>query len=489
MLKIARTFSVSQWFGRSVRRQLIAAVGIMLALATLAAGAIAVVNGRKAVDTEMRASIEFAERYLRALVQRISAEGRTEKLEDILSLEAGPLRHAQIYVQRDNSDPKLIEPHSSLRNDHDDTTASPEWFTSVMQPRDVELMRRYIFFSEARASILILGNADDEIAEKWQELSALAVIWFSVIGLLLSGLHALMGRILDPLVALARGLTALEAGQRDQRVHISSVSELAEISQKFNSLAVSLDQARDENGSLYRQMQDVQEEERRQIASELHDEAGPCLFGITANTESIVRLTDNLPANQADQIRKRTSEILTVTERLKSMNRALLRRLRPVSIGKVSISGLTWELLRDFERRHPDVKFVASIETFSRSYGDAIDLTVYRCVQEALTNAIRHGQATSCIVSLEESRIDPEASHNKKPILINLTIRDNGVGVRPGAEIGFGLAAMRERVLSVDGTWTVSENWPAGTMVTVSIPAFDASPTKVNLVQPERIAS
>ena len=65
------------------------------------------------------------------------------------------------------------------------------------------------------------------------------------------------------------------------------MKELAVITERFNTLAGALDTARVENSRLYRQLISVQEEERREIATELHDEAGPCLFGITANASSI----------------------------------------------------------------------------------------------------------------------------------------------------------------------------------------------------------
>jgi two-component system sensor histidine kinase UhpB len=468
---VKRSWLSRLWFGRSVRHQLIFVVAVTMAFATFAAGTIAVVNGREAVDIETRASIDFAERYVRALVQRLSAENALDRIETLLPAEIGTVRHAQVWIIRDNAEPKLVEPIPSLTSDSDLETPAPPWFRSLMMPKDAPLLKRYVSTSDQHLSILVLGHAEDEINEVWRELSALALVWGGVIALLLIGLHLIMGWILQPLVALERGLTALEEGQRRQRLPVPKVHELAEISQKFNSLAASLDQTRDENGTLYRQMMDLQEEERRQIARELHDEAGPCLFGITANTESIDRLTSDLPASEASRIRNRTAEILAVVERLKSMNRTLLRRLRPISVGKVSIHGLITELIRDFERRHPDVRFISTAEIFSRSYGDTVDLTVYRCVQEALTNAIRHGHATSCIVHLEEAIAPDGGASSGKPIRILLTIRDNGTGLKPGTEIGFGLAAMRERVLSVGGTWSVGENWPSGTMITVKIPA------------------
>ena len=72
----------------------------------------------------------------------------------------------------------------------------------------------------------------------------------------------------------------------------------------------------------------MQEEERRAIANELHDEAGPCLFGITANASSIQNLVGQLPDNRTAEISRRVGEIRSITDRLKLLNRALLKKLR-----------------------------------------------------------------------------------------------------------------------------------------------------------------
>ena len=85
-------------------------------------------------------------------------------------------------------------------------------------------------------------------------------------------------------------MLSLEDGHYATRLDLPKVKELAVITEQFNTLAGALDSARDENSRLYRQLITVQEEERREIANELHDEAGPCLFGITANASSIQTL-------------------------------------------------------------------------------------------------------------------------------------------------------------------------------------------------------
>ena len=197
---------------------------------------------------------------------------------------------------------------------------------------------------------------------------------------------------------------------------LPKVKELAIITERFNTLAGALDTARDENSRLYRQLITVQEEERREIANELHDEAGPCLFGITANASSIQNLADQLPDRRTAEISRRVGEILSITERLKLLNRALLKKLKPAPLGRVKLAELLDELIAGFQRRHPDTQIAVAIGKLANSYGEAIDLTLYRCIQEGITNAIRHGKAQA---SHHRSRRDagaaPPAPRSRAP--------------------------------------------------------------------------
>lgn len=470
------------WLSLSIRHQVLAAISAMLAIAAVAAATVAVINGRKAVNIEIGASMDFAEGYLRELVRRITAENQLGDLDAIVSRETEHLRHARVYIQDPGAPPRLLK--SRRISEDDDTTPldeTPDWFEHLMMPVGGNEHSRLILVPKGERALILKGDPDDEIAEKWRELSALAVVAAIALALLVGAFYFVLGWILDPLVALARGLAALEAGERSERLPIPRVREVADLARRFNSLAASLDQARAENGELYRQIQSVQEEERREIARELHDEAGPCLFGITANAESINTLADTLPRREAEGIRSRTGEILSVTDRLKAMNRALLKRLHPVSIGKVPLPALIEDLIYDVGRRHPEVHVASSIAPFVRAYGEKVDLIVYRATQEALTNAIRHGQAQKIAVELREERPRAEARHATAPVIISLTVSDDGIGLKPGTQAGFGLSAMRERVLSAGGSLVITGGEPCGTSVAIRIPArpIDLNPSAI----------
>ena len=225
-------------------------------------------------------------------------------------------------------------------------------------------------------------------------------------------------------------------------------------------LAEALEKARAENSRLYRNLISVQEDERRRIANELHDEAGPCLFGITANAASISRLATLEQTDQSQPIKTRVDEIQQITDRLKSINRDLLRNLRPVELGRIPLTELIASLVAGFERRHPECSFTMEFGTVGHSYGEDVDLTVFRCVQEGLTNAVKHGRAKRLSIDIGEDGATER---------LRVVIRDNGSGIAKGATLGLGITAMRERVRSIDGTSSIDSS-PKGTTVSISVP-------------------
>ena len=300
--------------------------------------------------------------------------------------------------------------------------------------------------------MVIVGEPEDEIAEAWQDFYSLAIVWLALDALILILLYIVLGRVLNPLRSLSGGMARLEDGHYAIRLPTPNVNELAILTNRFNTLAGALDVAREENSGLYRQLITVQEEERRDLANELHDEAGPCLFGITANASSIQTIADQLTDPRTAGIKHRVGEILGIVERLKLMNRALLKKLRPGSLGRVGLPELINELVAGFEGRHPDTHIVYSAGRLAKSYGEPIDLTLYRCVQEGITNAIRHGSASHLTIDLIEESGHRRSGAKRAQAVLRLTIVDDGKGIDQLTPKGFGLTTMTERVKSLGGT-------------------------------------
>jgi signal transduction histidine kinase len=119
--------------------------------------------------------------------------------------------------------------------------------------------------------------------------------------------------------------------------------------------------------------------------------------------------------------------------------------------------------------------FAALADRLVRSYGEAIDLTVYRCVQESLTNVIRHAQANEVSVAVREAS-DEGYTGEERSTQLRLTVRDNGRGIDPTAPTGFGIRGMQERVQALGGSYKVESEAGRGTCVQILIPLDHRTP-------------
>ena len=147
------------------------------------------------------------------------------------------------------------------------------------------------------------------------------------------------------------------------------------------------------------------------------------------------------------------------------------------ALGRVKLAELLDELIVGFQRRHPGTEVQTSLGKLADSYGESIDLTLYRCIQEGITNAIRHGYAEHLTIDLAE---EPAARRNgKRPSAkLALCIGDDGKGIAPETAKGFGLTTMTERVRSLGGSCTIESAPLKGTMLHIEIPVQRASAEK-----------
>ncbi len=436
-------------------------------LAALVAAVVSILNTRTATRVEIEASLEVAKRFVAATLKDLAARDKLGELNQELPLQLKHLRHVRIMYMDVMGQLTIISPKPVAESGAKPYV--PEWFGALVRPQVVGRAVRVVSADQANP-IIIVGEPADEIAEAWQDFSSLAVVWLGLNALVLAILYLVLSRVLDPLAHLSKGMLNLEDGLYATRLELPKVKELAVITNRFNTLASALDTAREENSRLYRQLITVQEEERREIANELHDEAGPCLFGIAANASSIKTIADQLPDGRNGEISRRVGELISIAERLKVMNRALIKKLRPGSLGRVKLAELIDELTSGFQRRHPGAHVVVNLGKLAKSYGEPIDLTVYRCTQEAITNAIRHGKASNLTVNLAEEPAPRHSGGKRQLARLHLAVKDDGKGIPPSTPKGFGLTTMSERVRSLGGTFVLESAPSKGTTIRVDIP-------------------
>jgi two-component system sensor histidine kinase UhpB len=256
-----------------------------------------------------------------------------------------------------------------------------------------------------------------------------------------------VGRALAPLQSLANAMTGIEAGRYGTRVKPGGSPELAAICDKLNHLAAALGDAVADKDRLAERIVSLQDAERREIARELHDEFGPYLFALRAHATSLLRLSKE-PEPDLVALQKHGGEILQQVNDLQQVNRRVLKRLRPVGLDELGLSEALGALLRLWRETHPAVAVELAISPSLGEAGETAELTIYRIVQEALTNVFRHAGATRVDVTVAP------AGAAGRSILVRVS--DDGGGLPADHKLGLGLIGMRERVLALGGAVSVA---------------------------------
>jgi|SRR5215471_18262144 len=455
------------WYRRSVRAQLLLTVLLIELIAALATAGVTILKARTSTRIEIDASMNLAEVLVRETVELMPQDTPADRFLEALPLRQRFARHVRIAVRDAAGHGVDTRPMTGgLEGDGHTRAPAPAWFASLISPPPERREFPVVLNGRPIGSVVITGEPADEIAETWENLTALAGAATLVSLAMIAILYVLFGRVLDPLTALGTGLLELERRSYGVRLRRPKARELAAITDRFNALAGALDAARAENAGLYQRLITTQDDERRNTARELHDEVGPSLFGLKANAASIASAAGALSGESARGVQERARDILAIVEHLQLVNRSLLTRLRPMALGHVPLADLLADMIRDRARQNPQIAFPLTPGRLQPSYGDSIDLTIYRCVQESLTNAIRHAKASRIHVDLAEAG---DASSPQETRLA-LTVEDDGCGIDPQARAGFGLQGMRERVQALGGECSVQGAPGGGTRVRIVIP-------------------
>jgi two-component system sensor histidine kinase UhpB len=262
-----------------------------------------------------------------------------------------------------------------------------------------------------------------------------------------------VSRALAPIKTLSLAMAKIETGDYDTRVRPEGPPELTAICDKLNHLAATLGDAVDDKRRLAERVVSLQDVERKEIARELHDEFGPYLFALRAHASALTRIADASEPNAAVS-RKHGGAILEQVNALQQSNRRVLERLRPVGLTELGLREALRALLRLWSESHPDVVIEAAISSSLGETGETADLTIYRIVQEALTNVFRHANATQVNVTVEPTASAAGGAQGGRGCAL-VRVRDNGSGLRPDHKLGFGLTGMRERILALGGSLTI----------------------------------
>ena len=207
----------------------------------------------------------------------------------------------------------------------------------------------------------------------------------------------------------------------------------------------------------------LQERERKQIAADLHDQLGQLMTGILLQAEYICRSVEK----RDSAVTVPAKNIIDTTKTLMSSVRDITESLRPLLLDQLGLVEALRELVQQWQQLNTATAFSFEALDVNGRLPDLVEISIYRIVQESLTNASKHARAKNILVSLQLDCKNIEGGG-----VLKLKIADDGIGFnRDEAHFnGMGLINMRERVEALSGEFRLISNTGKGVDTLVSIP-------------------
>jgi two-component system, NarL family, sensor histidine kinase UhpB len=415
---------------------------------------------RESVREEIEAANRVASHLLGRLASVYSTIGGPELVLQFLQ-QLGRVRANEVYLLSPTGEVLYRSPPATYKAGRE----APAWFARLFTPQTAKVT----FELRGGVRLVVEAQPSRAVLDAWDEIVRLSTIGV-IMMIAVNGLAFWsVAHVFKPIPIIADGLERLQRGDLTFRLPPLAGSEANAIGSAFNRMAQAMEdkvraerQARDAEARLEqrREMASLAdqrvEEERRLIAHELHDEFGQSVTAIRSLALAI--------AGQGGARDPATGEaallISDEAARLYDAMHSLIPRLAPLSLDTLGLSATMDNLVRDWRRRHPGISIDLE-QRLPQDLGPSVTLAVYRVVQEALINSLRHAHASRVAIAV----LGDEAS-------IRVSVADDGVGLPPDwARPGhFGLRGLADRVAQLGGTFNVGNQNGRGVLLTAEIP-------------------
>ena len=371
-------------------------------------------NHRNSIQEEIEAAHRVTVQMLGTAAQSSRVFGPAPAVMADYLQSLGRVRANEIRLYSDDGVLRYESPPTTYKAGR----RAPDWYEALMRPR---LEATVIGLPGAR--IEIVPDASRAVLDSWDSVRAIFLLGLGFVAVLHVALLLFLRRLLRPTEADARRLVA-------------TTRQLAE------------------NREVMRLIQAGVEEERKRLARELHDELGQSVTAIRLIAASISQGGKSGGAVQGP------AKISEIAAGLYDSVHRIVRELRPAVLEQPDLAAALADLGREWRVRHSEIELALKLEGDLGDLGEAVTLAVFRCVQEALTNVLKHAQASR--VQLAVRRRDGR---------LEASIEDDGQGRPAGATgSGYGLVGMRERVVALGGSLDTGAGAEGGFRVSMALP-------------------
>ena len=423
-----------------------------------------IVAARTSTREEMTASNRVATQLLRRITVLYADKG-VEALAGFLD-DTGRVRANELRLLDSAGRVRYASPPPSYKFGRN----APHWYTSLVTPESITQTIRL-----NDGVLFVTPNPSRSILDAWDDLQLIFLI--EALLLLAANLMTLLivRRWLAPLDLIHKALRDIEIGQQAVRLPPLPGKEAGEMGRAFNRMA----QAVEDNIQVRQFSAETQarlatqreftallhqriEEERAALARELHDELGQSLTAIRSIAKSMMQHFDGQQHPLEQSARMLFDTAGSTADALQRM----IPRLRPIQLEGMGLIDALRDLIADRQIIDPQLKIEPRLDTGLTDLPERYELSVYRIVQEALTNVVRHSGATQVTVSLQRELAETGQEQ------LRLIISDNGKNgavnlVRTGH---YGIRGMQERAESLGGRIAFVTVATGGLVVDVVIP-------------------
>lgn len=414
----------------SIQRRLTLSITLVLLLSLALGSALTYWHVVAKVGTEMQAALAVgAQTAAKAVDGRDGTDAPARRLRRLVEDFDGD-RHIKAALTASNG--HVLAQSALLQPDR----PAPSWFYRIVTGTPMQADLPLIEPFAAVGALRLEADPHNEVAEAWSDLlltiGIMALFFSLVLALAFWTIRSALRPLRDVLTALSR----IGAGDYATRLSPTLYRELQPLRDGFDAMAARLATMRVQNQDLHEQILNLQEEERAELARDLHDDVAPFLFAVGADAAMIRQY---LLAGKLDDVPPRAEAIADSVRHMQKHLKGVLRRLAPETLIDLGLAGAIDNLVAFWRIRRPAIAF--TMDLTDDPVDPPLDAVAFRVVQESLSNAIRHGDPAAiaiCIVQTET--------------MLTIRVEDDGAGfTQAKAPLGFGLASMQERVKAVGG--------------------------------------
>lgn len=431
----------------SLRYQIIVRVLALSLVIVLVGGVVAIWQARQSVLNEVNASTHLA---MQLITLGIADKSLVQAQADVARLSAvKQTRHLRIELKTRDGRFTHFSARPANEQEYDQP---PGWFVALVGSELPGFEQQIETGDGEPLTLIIKPQPMDEIDEAWQEAITAFLSSVLLISLMLLVVNWVFNKALKPIAAIVSALREIELGEYRHPLPTFAINEFDRIASAINHMMSELDKAQRENRALTQHSLVIQEEERRILSQELHDEFGQSLTAINVMAVTAGRPNADVPTLM--------QSIIDICGHLHQVVRHLMQQVQPLMLTELGLKATLEELVNQWGERNPGLSLHIECDDEVDQLDSSVLIQIYRVVQECLTNVVRHAHARSVTVRL-----------SREVRGLHLQVQDDGCGCDlTTIQSGFGLRGMKERIRSLEGDFVIESQKAKGMSINAWVP-------------------